>query len=253
MPLLAPSSPEVWLSELLNQETDTPPKTNIEPEISDVWETPNSFWISVQFEGYSTSCYFQGGYTDIIAWSVKTLSIFWPFSSDKKILRRSFQFLEARKFPVGMASNLPEMCGHKFRSTQKMVQMDFCCAVVRPNSLDTVGERWTRYDQMGHVKHSSDFLAEAVQSRSPRFFTIWGFSKLLRVLPCTHVKPLALLAPTILSKPLALAWHCFNRGKTNFNVKGSKSHLNHWIRMKQFFHGCLYSYKSQFRIRRGVL
>lgn len=160
-----------------------------------------------------------------IPWSVKTLSIFWPLSSDKKILRRSFQFVEARKFPVGMASNLPEMCGHKFRSTKKWFKRIF---VVQLCSLDTVGaDRKCQTFQR--------LFSRSRPKPKPRFFTIWGFSKLLRVLPCTHVKPLTLLAPTILSKPLALAWHCFNRGKTNCNVGGSNSHLNHWIRMEQFF------------------
>jgi len=46
----------------------------------------------------------------------------------------------------------------------------------------------------------SFFLNLWARSGWGRFFTIWGFSKLLRVLPCTRVKPLTLLAPTILSK-----------------------------------------------------
>ena len=156
-----------------------------------------------------------------------------------------------------MASNLQEMCGHNFRSTKKMVQMDFLLCSCAPQFIRY---SWRKMDQIWPDGTCQTFQRRFSRSRpkpKPRFFTIWGFSKLLRVLPCTHVKPLALLAPTVLSKPLALAWHCFNRGKTNFNVKGSNSHLNHWIGMKQFFfHGCLYSYKSyksQFRIRSGVL
>lgn len=45
-----------------------------------------------------------------------------------------------------------------------------------------------------------DFLAVARISSGLRFFTIWSMSKLTKFLPCCAMKPLAWLAPTILSK-----------------------------------------------------
>jgi hypothetical protein len=45
-----------------------------------------------------------------------------------------------------------------------------------------------------------DFLAVARISSGLRFFTIWSVSKLTKFLPCCTMKPLAWLAPTILSK-----------------------------------------------------